>query len=362
MNKKIGVVSYNIHCNFTNYGSALQSYALCKTIEKLGYKPYLIDYCPDCLKDANPLNPYKKVWDKDIKTHTLIKKSMPYIKVNHKKFQDFYSKKFNLTKEFNSLNFNQTKNIIDSYVCGADTIFCIDEFGFDDGYYANYECMKNNAISYAPSFGDCKFDKSNINKIKKLLQNFKAISLRENKYINLIASLTNKKIYRVIDPTLLLDKNEYLKIASKHKIKEKYILLYSRRTNLKMNYFVEKLSNIKGLKIVEISLNIDNKNKGHIMKYDAGVEEFITLIKHAEYVVTNSYHGIIFSIIFNKQFYAFKREQCNSKIDELLIMFHLKRRLRQNIKNIIDYSKINLIIKKQRRNAMLYLRNSLKKL
>ena len=63
--KTVGVVSYNIHCNFTNYGSALQSWALCKTIERLGYKPVLMDYCPDILRDKNPLDPFKNMWDRD---------------------------------------------------------------------------------------------------------------------------------------------------------------------------------------------------------------------------------------------------------------------------------------------------------
>lgn len=63
--EKIGIVSYNIYGNFTNYGSALQSWALQQTIKFLGYQPVLVDYCPDVLRDMDPLNPYKNMWDKD---------------------------------------------------------------------------------------------------------------------------------------------------------------------------------------------------------------------------------------------------------------------------------------------------------
>lgn len=93
--KTVGVVSYNIHCNFTNYGSALQSWALCKTIERLGYKPVLMDYCPDVLRDKNPLDPFKNMWDKDEESQRMCELTMPAIRENNKKFERFYTERFN---------------------------------------------------------------------------------------------------------------------------------------------------------------------------------------------------------------------------------------------------------------------------
>ena len=84
--KKIGVVSYNIYGNFTNYGSALQSWALHQAIEALGYQPVLIDYCPDILMDKDPLNPFGAMWDKDEESKKMCELSLPAIRENYYKF------------------------------------------------------------------------------------------------------------------------------------------------------------------------------------------------------------------------------------------------------------------------------------
>lgn len=142
--KRIGVVSYNIYSNFTNYGSALQSWAMNRKINQLGYYAMLVDYCPKILKDKDPLNPIKNMWDQDEISRKMCKLSMPAIEKNYYKFDRFYHEQFNRTNKYTADNFNEIvrKDKIDGFVCGSDTIFCIDEFGFDDGYYANYECMK----------------------------------------------------------------------------------------------------------------------------------------------------------------------------------------------------------------------------
>ena len=184
--KNIGIVSYNINCNFTNYGSALQSWALSTSIARLGFRPVLIDYCPDVLKDADPLNPFKKMWDQDVESRRMCEQTMPAIRENYRKFEEFYTKRFNRTgKKYTSADFNDvvTDEHLDGFVCGSDTIFCVDEFGLDDGYYANYPVMKNGyAVAYAASFGDSHFDATTFEILDKRLQNFKAIGIRENKF------------------------------------------------------------------------------------------------------------------------------------------------------------------------------------
>ena len=105
--KRIGIVSYNIYGNFTNYGSALQSWALYQTIKKIGnYHPVLIDYCPDVLTDCNPLNPFKNMWDQDIESKRMVEMTMPAIHENYYKFEEFYTKRFDKTiTKYTSSNF-----------------------------------------------------------------------------------------------------------------------------------------------------------------------------------------------------------------------------------------------------------------
>ena len=97
---------------------------------------------------------------------------------------------------------------ITGFVCGSDTIFCIDEFeGFDDGYFANYDCMKKNSVAYAASFADSHFEQDDYQKLNERLKNFNAIGLRENQMIPYVASHVDVPVQRVIDPTLLLTSN-----------------------------------------------------------------------------------------------------------------------------------------------------------
>ena len=318
--KILGVVSYNIHCNFTNYGSALQSWALCKTIERLGYKPVLLDYCPDVLRDANPLDPFKKMWDKDAESRRMCELTMPAIRENYKKFDSFYTERFNRSHAYTSENFNDcvAAEALDGFVCGSDTIFCPDEFGIDDGYYANYTCMRGRSISYAASFGDPHFTPETYALLDARLKNFKAIGIRESGMVPYIKQRVNVPVSQVIDPTLLLSSTDFDELVQEPKNKEPYLLLYVRRYNPKMEAYAIELANKNGWRIVEISLRAINAERGHEIRYDAGVEEFIGLVKNASYVVTNSYHGMIVAIHYKKSFDIFSREQCDAKIDEVL--------------------------------------------
>ena len=333
MKKRIGVVSYNIYCNFTNYGSALQSWALCRAIDKSAagrFESVLVDYCPDILADKDPLDPIRNMWDKGEEAQDMVRRSLPAIRENYDKFNRFYNFRFQKTVKYTSVDFNciVQKDRVSSFICGSDTIFCTDEFGFDDGYFANYDCMRGNSAAYAASFGDAEFDAKNEETLLRLLQNFKAIGLRENRMLEKVRSNVEVPVQRVIDPTLLLTSHEYDAIIDKHiSCNEKYLLLYSRRYNPKMEQYAEQLAKENGWKVVEISLRATNEQKGHQMRYDAGVEEFLALVKNAEFVVTNSFHGGIFAIQFSRPFFIFSREQCDSKIEELLKLLGLQERL-----------------------------------
>ena len=363
--KRIGIVSYNIYCNFTNYGSALQSWALYNTIKNMGYTPVLIDYCPEVLADKDPLNPYQNMWDKDEESKKMVELTMPAIRENYKKFDFFYHNRFLRTvKKYTSENFNNviSDEHIDGFVCGADTIFCPDEFGFDDGFYANYEVMRGSSVSYAASFGDPVFTEKTYQILDERIKNFKALGIRENQMISYLKEHTNVPVQRTIDPTLLLTVEEYESIIAERQFEDKYVLLYSRRYSKIMETYAEELAKNNGWKVVEISLRATNKNKGHIMRYDAGVEEFLSLVKNAEYIITNSFHGMIFSVQFRKSFVVFSREQCDNKIAELLDLFGIPDRIfitGEETSVPLDYDKVYRNIDEARRYSIEFLKKEL---
>ena len=330
--KRFGIVSYNIYCNFTNYGSALQSYALSQAINKTGvgkWESVLVDYCPDILKDKDALNPIRNMWDTDDESIRMCELSMPAIRENYKKFDRFYHERFNRTTEkYTAENFNQVieKEKLDGFVCGSDTIFCIDEFGFDDGYYANYDCMKKGyTVSYAASFGDAHFNDESYQTLNQRLQNFKYIAIREKGMVPYIRRHTDVPVRKVIDPTLLLTAEDYDEIAAKRCHEKKYLFLYVRRYNPAMEKYAKKIARENGWEIVEVSLRATNAEK-HRMFYEAGVEEYLSLIKHAEAVVTNSYHGLLFALQYKRPVHIFSREQCDTKIDEVLDWLDMQNR------------------------------------
>ena len=342
--KNIGIVSYNINCNFTNYGSALQSWALSTVVGRMGYRPVLVDYCPDVLKEADPLNPFKKMWDKDAESRRMCELTMPAIQENYAKFEKFYTDRFNRTvKKYTSANFNDivVDEKLDGFVCGSDTIFCVDEFGIDDGYYANYPCMKGNAVAYAASFGDSHFTDETYNLLNERLQNFKAIGLRENQWIQYARGQVKSPVEKVLDPTLLLRREDYDQLAVSPKKSEPYLLLYARRYNQKMERYAIDLAKRKGWKVVEISLRATNSEKGHEMRYDAGVEEFLGLVRDAELVVTNSFHGMIMAVHYQRPFDVFSREQCDRKIEEVLALFGLSENLLVDVASKRNVPEIN---------------------
>lgn len=329
--KTFGIVSCNTHVNFTNYGSALQSWALCRSVENLGYVAKLVDYCPKMMEERDILNPMKHMWDTDEDSRRNLELSMPAIRVNYHKFDTFYNRRFIKTaKTYFCKNFNDIvkDENIDGFVCGSDTIFCIDEWnGFEDAYFAEYPCMKNGyAVSYAASFGDAHFNEETFKLLNQKLKNFKALGIRENKMIPYVKEHTDLPVFRTIDPTLLLEANDYEEITAPRIEKEKYLLLYARRYNKKMFDYAEMIAAQNGWKVVDISLRAENAGK-HRMAYDAGVEEFLSLVKHSEFVVTNSFHGLIFATQFRRPFVAFSRESGDSKIAELLSLFGLSDRL-----------------------------------
>ena len=366
--KRIGTISYNIYCNFTNYGSALQTWALHQAIKKIGYTPILVDYCPDILADKDPLNPFPHMWDQDEISRKNCEMTLPAIRENYYKFDRFYHGKFDKTeKKYTSTNFDEIVDDekLDGFVCGSDTIFCILEFhGFDDGYFANFDCMKNGySVSYAASFGDAVFDDETFPVLKDRLRNFKALGLRENTLIDFVKENVDVPVKQVLDPTLLMTSEDYDRIAEKRLIEDKYILLYTRRYDTKMEEYAEKLAREKDCKIVEISLRALNAEKGHIMYYQAGVEEFLSLVKYAEAVVTNSFHGLIFGVQYSRPIHIFTREQADKKIGDVLRICGLTDRIVGTVFSLldceIDYEKVHQKLALKRYDSMEFLKMEL---
>lgn len=369
MKINVGILSCNKYCNFTNYGSALQTFALQTVINRVASRAYnavIIDYCPDTMLDKDILNPFKYMWDKDEDARKKCEMTLPAIRINNEKFNTFYKEVLNFSADhYTSVNLNQSveKENITGYVIGSDTVFCLEEFQLDKGYFADMPNLSGRSISYAASFGDSHFTIESLTALNHKLHNFKALGIRENQMIPYVKSVVDVPVFRTIDPTLLLKAEDYLSLVKDPDVDQKYVLIYARRYNPEMEAYARKIAKENGYAVVEISLQATNSSKGHIMRYDAGVEEFLGLIKNAECVFTNSFHGMIFAAQFRRPFFAFSRAECDTKIEELLSLFGLEHRLIRlelpvDIERI-DYDDVHMRIAHARKESITFLEEQL---
>ena len=346
-NKKIGIIT--VHRN-VNYGANLQAFASNKFINNQGFNAEIIDYLPSELDKDNYLLSWLKLsWDNGkkgsilhkIKLFVALLMSAPHKNKKIKAFYTFRKKQCNLSEKFKNVDGIINANFTD-IVCGSDQVWNPDITGGIKPIYFGDVLGIKNKISYAASMGKEKYNETDEKLASDLIKNMDYVSVREEKSVAYIEEISGKKVTHVCDPVFLLEKVEYEKIAKPIKCKKPYILVYSVVGNNTMLNAAIEFANKKGLDLVEIC---QNKKRGfkHIQLTSASPEEFLGAIKNAQYVVTNSFHGTAFSLIFNKELYVFDNKERGSRITGLLEKAGLSSRINEEKiieQENIDYSKI----------------------
>lgn len=344
--KRIGIVT--IIGDF-NYGNRLQNYALAKTLSDMGFVVKTLNF--------RYTNRSTISVTKEILRNFVIALGIGRFKRN-KKF-----KKFNKYIKFTPIIYNNdviNSNEYDYFVCGSDQIwnYNFDEFGKNTLLLFS---SKEKNIAYAASFGVSSIPNNYIDIYKEGLNNFKNISLRENDGKDIIKNITNKEYPVVLDPTFLISKNEWNKLAKEVKISKKYILVYilgDKNEDINKKYKKE----------YDVIYMNDTSN---FNIYSTGPQEFLWLIKNAELVITDSYHACVFSIIFEKKFYVIDRlvnkEKCmEGRINTILSLLNLQDRKIENIfadTNInsnIDYNNVKKILETEIFKSKKFLKDNIK--
>lgn len=373
--KKIGIVTpYKGY----NFGTSLQAYAVKEFISSLGYEAYVIG------KKSN-------INGRDIsfkKIFFIFIRSIIRPKVFKK---TFFSYKNNITKDLSNISKNKfiefqkelgihyhslfelkkmgkAREFI-FFICGSDQIWNTTNLYLDPLYYLQF-APNEKKIAFAPSFGKSYIPKYNFNPIKKRISCFRQLSVREESGVNLIAKMTNRKADCILDPTLLLSKTEWQKfMKNKYESNSKYILLYflDEPNEYVMN-LLKKLEN-NNFEFIILNYTYKQLEKLSVKKIDVGPKEFLEYINNAEFILTDSFHGTVFSINFNKNFYVFNRnygaaENQSTRIVSILNKCNLKSRLINcEIKELVnisteDYTKVNEFLIKERIHAKEYLLRS----
>lgn len=351
---KIGILTFQ---RAYNYGAVLQAYALQRAISKLGADSEIIDYINSSTQEKIKLFRYNSKYS--LKNNIL------------KFFKDFYrvgkQRKFNyFLKTYTVLSFKpfytfdemvelDKQDVYDSYIVGSDQVWNIGNNGGDKTFLLAFVKNNKKRNSYAASFGSCKLNKEQTELYAKELSHFNIITVREENALDSFPFLIENDAHVVLDPTLLLDKEDYLKIISKRLVKRRYAFLYTVPKADRLRSFAKEYCKKNGLILIDIK-------KSYKAFVESAPEDFLSFIANAEMVFTNSFHGTAFSIIMERQFITEVNSPKTKNVrsyDLLKLLGLLNRDMNDDFFNAeqkIDYFTVRDRLKLVKENSYLYLR------
>lgn len=366
--KQVGILSMQ---RIKNYGSFLQAYGLKKMIESLGHTVEFVDYhiedsiVQDTVEESGIKRKLNKGLDV-LKDDAKLSHKVQYI-VHKKNFDKKYFKVLGMTEEP-----NYTPKL-DTLVIGSDEVFNCIQKNANVGYSLELFGKDNNAeklISYAASFGNTTIEKlENYNKkdeIGELLSKFNAISVRDSNSGSIVGKLTNIEVNYNLDPVLMYDYMNECKEIPEIDVKEKYMIVYAYngRISKDESEYIKKFAKDRKLKIYSIGGAQSCADKF----IDCSPFEVLAYFKNAELVVTDTFHGSIFSVITKRNFVTLVRKSVGNnygneeKLTDLLKRLSLENRITYDVKNIdtilekeINYVQVDNILKAERIKTLKYL-------
>ena len=358
-----------------NYGTSLQSFALHRKIEMLGYNVSFLREFPKKFTFKNRIKYCLILLGFDIsKIKKIIKPRQTSLK--QRKLNDFISENYNFCKPINSnKELDKLVSNTDVFVTGSDqiwnTAYCFNPFCFLDF------ARDAKRIAYASSIGLTDFPEEHKEKVTQLINKFSHIGLREETAVKAVSKLLKRKnIIQVIDPTFLLDSRDWYSITKEAIIEidmpKRYILCYLIGSN---SWYVEQLKSViseTGISNVVVIPAVENPNftvDGAIVYESAGPLEFVKLIQNAALVCTDSFHATAISINLNIDFVEFMRFKDtdtisqNSRIYDILIHYQLMNRIYSDNNTEwsqkIDYTYANKQLEQDRKVSIDYLVNAI---
>jgi polysaccharide pyruvyl transferase WcaK-like protein len=366
--KKVGIITF--HCA-DNYGAVLQVFALMEVIKANNFNVEIIDYSP--IEIINPYTQFINIkYSIDNKgylktTKEIIKRIFDYkkIKTRIKNFSEFRKDYLNLSvkKYLTELELTKDRPKYDFYITGSDQVWNPDFFLKTGGaYFLDFADKTGVKISYAASIAK-QVEEKHLIYYEQYLKNFDYISVRENSAKEILSKYTDKEVSVTVDPTLLISKERWSEIAT-YNNKTKYILVYDLIKDPVTVSIANKIAKNYNCKIISYS-----SGKGYDNWYCSfsvsSPTEFLGLVENAEFIVTSSFHGTAFAIIFNKPFYTIPHPTRGSRMIDLLHDLGLNERIINTADNFsiankdIDYVEVNNNLIKLRENSYKFLNNAL---
>ena len=368
--KKIGIITIT---NGRNYGNKLQNYALLKSLEKLGFE---VETIIKIFKKENKLNLFFYRIKTCIRNVLHINERIGICK-RERKFSQFDKRYLKISKYWTYKN-EYRKGIADKFdyfVCGSDQIWntkfieCLEDIESSTAYFAQTE----KRIAYAASFGISTLPDEYVELFKKLLRDMKSISVREESGATIIKNILNKNVPVTLDPTLLLNQEEWKEFQNKPKtvLPQKYIATYFLGNKSKeVEEYIKELSEKYNYPIIELDCEwLWDKDISNLDYFSLDPTEFVYVISHSEMLFTDSFHGSVFSVIFDKPFRVFKRNDNFSPdmwsrmdtlinlIDDYSVIGDTDESLENIVGKRVKYDKEKIEVK--RKGSLEYLKNAL---
>lgn len=362
MSKKIGLITFH---DTTNFGSLLQTYGLYKKILDLNYEIDVIDYTCNNIKEREI--PHFPAINKNF-----LRMLVSYIlfgKIRRKKYDDlnrFLNTKMTLSEKINDKdNLEKLNNTYGTFVCGSDLIWDLKITDNDYSYFLDFASRGKNIFSFASA--GSTWNEQQKGNLRLILEKFKSINVRDDGTASRVKELSKKEVNIVCDPTMLLETEQWNKIADEGNVKIKdYILIYFLDDKDNVKKYAEYIAQKTGKKIYVINYGRRCTFANNISP--TSIEEFLSLIKNASYIVTSSYHGLLFSLYFNKEFWFYNRAH-KDRMKNIINKVSIKGREIKEDSNYeelyntpIDYEKVNSEIEDYRNYSVNILKKALKEI
>ncbi len=363
--KTIGIITFH---QALNYGAVLQAYALKTVCETLGATVHIIDYEYGGIEEKlAPVSKFIHARNKRNAVVPLVRSLLgyPWDKNRERAFHKFRSKYLN-----ESSKCNDARDIAalgyDVLIGGSDQIWNrgITLHRYDPVFFMNFQTDAKK-ILYGASSEDVPFQNVKEQEFKEALEGLQgSVSIREEKLANYVEKLINVKYPVVVDPTLLAGREVLDTIKTQEVFSEPYILIYQIDANPESDISIKSLEN--KFECPVYTMTVPRIGDFYHRKGEAGPEEFLSLLKGAKFIVTNSFHGIALSVIYQKQFFVYENTGVMSRIDGLLNQLELSDRKVKMCKdisqdNLIDYEKVSEKISIMRKKSMEFLVQAINK-
>lgn len=316
--KKIGIITH--YYGNVNYGGCLQAYALTEVLRRMGYDASQISYRRRETARSRDLKSTVKCMIEKVLYGTRFEQRRRAFRT----FRDAIPHSENI---YDGESVKSAADAYDVFITGSDQVW--NYKWYEPAFFLDFVDGTKTKLSYAASLGRSALSDDEREKMKGSLKDYTAISVREEDSVSLLTGLTEKPIEWTLDPTLLLSRDDWDAVASERAVKEKYLFCYFLGRDKRIRDLATAYAKEKGLTVVTLphfptTFVKNDLFFGDKRLYDVSPNAFISLIKNAECIFTDSFHAAVFSNLYEKEFFVFDRlgaSEMNSRILTLLPLF-----------------------------------------